>query len=264
MKTSQRFAIALMAAVSLGLLSMGLVQQTVADEQGQRIVKEKSLQFFFDESNPEGNVDLKKIVEEELQTPIECAESMMICQIKSVGFDIRITKEWVALDLEKLNDYDYANTVPRLKNAIDQLTDAETVVAQEALARRGLLQYLDGSIVKERGFFGALTWLGLLRLGHIKGHSDKDENFNWELTNDVNDLLDNMANDANYIANRALPQESEMTPTEGDELFDLWSYYIYLAKLAQNLDPVTHPQPELNIGEDVTIDGFVNVERVND
>lgn len=252
-----------MSIMSIGLLSMGMIQEGIANEQGQRIVKEKSLQFFFDETNPEGNVDLKKIVDEELQTPVECVGEV-ICQIRSVGFDIRITKEWIALDLNEMNDFDYANTVPRLNNPVDQLSDTETVVMQEALARRGLLQYLDGSTVKQRGFFGALTWLGLLRLGHVKGLSDEDPHFNQELSNDVNDLLDNMANDENYVANRALPQESELVPAEGDDLFDLWSYYMYLAKLAQNLDPMDHPKPELNIGEDVSIDGFVNVERVND
>ncbi len=252
-----------MSVVSIGLLSMGMLQEGIADEQGQRIIKEKSLKFFFDESNPEGNVDLKKIVDEEMQNPIEC-NGEVICQIKSVGFDIRITKEWLALDLNELNNFDYANTVPRLKNPVDKLTDTETVVMQEALARRGLLQHLDGSTVKERGFFGALTWLGLLRLGHVKGESDEDPNFNQELSNNVNDLLNNMAKDEDYIANRALPQASELTPSKGDDLFDLFSYNLYLAKLAQNLAPTAHPKPELKIGEDVTIDGFVNVERVNE
>jgi hypothetical protein len=261
MKNSQKLLIALMSFVSIGLLSMGMIQQGLADEQGQRIIKEKNLEFFFDEVNPEGNVDLKKIVEEELKTPIECHGEMVICQIKSVGFDIRITKEWVALDLSELNNLDYANTVPRLENPLDQLSESETVVMQETLARRGLLQYLDGGEVRERGFFGALTWLGLLRLGHVKGLSDEDPEFNQELVNDVNDLINNMANDENYVANRPLPQESELTPAEGDDLFDLWSYYQYIAKLAQNLDPVDQEPPTLNIGQDVTIDGFVNVER---
>lgn len=261
MDLSKKLLVALMSIASIGLLSLGMIQQGIADEQGQRIVKEKNLKFFFDETNPEGNVDLKKIVEEELKNPIECQGELVVCQIKSVGFDIRITKEWMALDLAQLNDLDYANTVPKLENSIDQLSKDETVVMQETLARRGLLQYLDGSEVRERGFFGALTWLGLLRLGHVKGLSDEDPNFNFQLKDQVNELLNNMAKDENYIANRALPQESELTPADGDDLFDLWSYYHYLARLAQNLDPIKQEPATLNIGQDVTIDGFVNVER---
>ena len=177
-------------------------------------------------------------------------------------FDINIKKEWLKLDLAELNNHDFASTVPKIQKTVDKLDKPETVVLQETLARRGLLTHLDGSIVNDRGFFGALTWLGLIRLGNIKGLNDNDPNFFQQLTDEVNNLLDNMANNADYVSERPLPKQEDMIPGQTDDLFDLWSHYYYLAQLAQNAKKVDPGQIPLQLGEDVNIDGFVNVERV--
>jgi hypothetical protein len=235
-----------------------------AQQQGQSIVKQKVIHQVFNEKNPEGNVDLKKIVEEELVKPEECEEPMVTCEIKEVSFDITIKKEWVKLNISELNHYDYANTVPRIKNQLTKLTKPETVILQETLARRGLLQNLDGSIVQDRGFFGSLTWLGLLRLANIKGLDPADPNFGDLLRDKINELLDNMAKDDDYIATHALPSQQQMTPKEESTLRELWDKYEYLAKLAQNGTRVNPGSIPLDSGIDVNIDGFVNVERVSD
>lgn len=248
---------------TLGGLYAVTHHQVQADERGERITKEKNLEYFFDETNPEGNVDLKQIVEEELHTPAECEEAMVICQIKSVGFDITIKKEWLKLNLSELNNQEFANTVPRIEESVDELEKPDVVVLQETLARRGLLTHLDGSVVYDRGFFGALTWLGLLRLGHVKGLSDEDPEFNQKLTEQVNELLNNMADNTDYVSEKPLPNQDELTPSEGDDLYELWKYYSYLAQLAQNADRVDPGNIPLQLGEDVNIDGYVNVERVD-
>lgn len=234
----------------------------VADQHGEIISKEKTIHVSFDSENPEGNVDLKKIVEEELTRPEECNQEMVFCQIETVGFDITIKKEWLRIDIRELNNQEFATSVPRIENDIDNLTNAEIVVMQELLARRGLLQYLDGSIVQERGFFGPLTWLALTKLGHIKGLSDEDPEFGRLLMEEINKLLDRMANDDNYVNNWPLPSETDMIPEVGDDLYDLWSYQHYLGVLAEDADRVDAGDIPLEINDDVNIDGFLNVERV--
>lgn len=249
-------ALLLTAAWSIGNAAV------VADEAGEIITKQKTLNLSFNEENPGGNVDLKKIVEEELDRPAECDADMTVCYIKEVSFDITIKKEWHKYLVTELNNQEFAQTVPHLENPIDQLEKSETVIMQETLARRGLLQYLDGGIVKERGFFGALTWLGLLRLGQIKGVGADDPNFNQLLTDEVNNLLNKMAEHDSYIEDNALPGYEQRTPGEGDSLYELWEKYLYLARLAQGAKPVETGNIPVGAGVDVNIDGFVNVERV--
>lgn len=255
--------VALSIVLSLGsLYRVSLVAE--ADPQGELIFKQKTIQQAFNEENPEGNVDLKKIVEEELEKPAECDEPMVTCQIKEVSFEITLKKEWVKLNISELNDYDYANTVPRVKGELTRLTKPEIVVLQETLARRGLLQNLDGSIVKERGFFGSLTWLGLLRLANIKGLNPGDPKFHDLLRDQVNELLDKMGKDESYIADHPLPSRFDMTPQQGSPLKELWEKNVYLSKLAQNSDRVNPGNIPLNSGVEVSIDGYVNVERITD
>ncbi|MGE3278215.1 MAG: hypothetical protein AB7J40_00095 [Candidatus Altimarinota bacterium] len=255
--------IALAVGFTLGSLPSWSLRAE-ADPQGEVITKQKTIQKVFNEENPEGTIDLKKIVEEELVKPPECDEAMVTCQIKAVSFDITLKKEWVKLNIAELNDYDYANTVPTIKSELTRLTKPEVVVLQETLARRGLLQNLDGSIVKERGFFGSLTWLGLLRLANIKGLDPGDPKFNELLRDKVNELLDKMGKDQSYISNNALPSRYDMTPQEGSPLREMWEKNLYLSKLAQNAERVNPGNIPLNNGVDVNIDGFVNVERVSD
>lgn len=233
-----------------------------ANEEAELLTKQQSLQLEFDENNPEGNVDLKKIVEEELKTPEECNQPEIVCRINKVAFDITIKKEWLKLDITTMTDQGFAQSVPLLSNQIDQLTDSEVVIMQETLARRGLLTYLDGSVVQERGFFGSLTWLGLIRLAQIKGLDPGDPEFERKVSDEVNNLINNLANDRYYINNRPLPGAEEMTPGDEDPLNDMWDHYSYLSKLAQNADRVVPNNIPLNIGVDVNIDGYVNVERV--
>jgi hypothetical protein len=247
---------------------MGMVFQSSisaeADQIGEVIVKQKTIQKAFNEENPEGNVDLKQIVEQELEKPEECDEPMVTCEIREVSFEITIKKEWIKLNISELNNYDFANTVPKIKNDLTKLTKPETVILQETLARRDLLQNLDGSIVPDRGFFGSLTWLGLLRLAHIKGLDPADPEFNIQLKNQVNDLLEKMGNDQNYVASNPLPSRFDMTPQVGSPLKELWDQYVYLATIAQSGSRVNPGNIPLNSGIDVNIDGFVNVERISD
>lgn len=233
----------------------------IANEAGEIITKQKTLNLSFNEENPGGNVDLKKIVEDELQKPGECFEDMTVCYIKEVSFDITIKKEWHKFDINELGDQQFAQTVPRLENNIDELTKPETVVMQETLARRGLLMNLDGSIVSERGFFGSLTWLALIRLAQIKGLDPGDPLFHNFLKEQVNGLMDKMEKDDEYMSKHALPSINEMRPGTNDNLFDLWQKFFYLAQLAKNAKRVETGDISLGGGIDVNIDGFVNVER---
>jgi len=239
-------------------------QSVTAEQQGELLQKEKSITMSFNEENPEGNVDLKRIFEEELARPTECNDPLMFCQIQDVSFDITIRKEWLKINLAELSNYQYANTIPRIENPVDQLTDSEVVILQETLARRGLLQYLDGSTVHERGFFGSLTGLALTRLSHIKGLSIDDPLYNELLRDKVNELLENMANDENYVNNRTLPSAEDMTPQEGDNLFESWKNYLYISDLAQTADRVDTSNVHLDDNIDVNIEGFVNVERITE
>jgi len=261
----QRFFIvnAVLLLISLATLYQAS-SSAEAGEVGEIISKKKTIQQTFNEKNPEGSVDLKKIVEEELVRPPECEEPMVTCAIKEVSFEITLKKEWVKVNITELNDYDYANTVPHIKNELTQLTKPEVVVLQETLARRGLLRNIDGSIVEDRGFFGSLTWLGLLRLANIKGLDPAAPEFGKLLKDKVNELLDNMAKDDDYIATHALPAEEYITPGKGSPLRELWDKYSYLAELAQNGKRVNPGTIPLDDGIDVNIDGFVNVERVAD
>ncbi len=265
MTTKKPYGLYLIAALLMGaVLSTGHHQMASAEQSGEIITKQKTINQVFNEENPGGNVDLKKIVEEELEKPAECYQDMVVCEIQEVTFDITLKKEWRKYNVSQLNDYEFANTVPKLTSMLNQQPKGETVVMQETLARRGLLQNLDGSIVKERGFFGALTWLGLLRLSKIKGLEATDPEFENKLRDEVNDLLNKMAKDDDYIATHQLPQYSERTPSSEDSTFDLWNNYLYLAKLAKNAKPVKNGNIPLGAGVEVNIDGFVNVQRVQD
>lgn len=244
-----------------------LLQSSISAEAlqpGEIITKKKVINKIFNEKTPEGNVDLKKIVEQEMLKPAECDEALVTCQIQEVSFEIIIKKEWLKLSIPALNDYDFANTVPHLKNDISKLTKSELVVLQEVLARRGLLQNLDGSIVKDRGFFGSLTWLGLYRLANIKGLNPKDPKFNNLLRDKVNELLDKMAKDQSYMAKNPLPSREHMTPQAGSPLRNSWDNYVYLARIAQTGKKVNPGSIPLDSNVDVNIDGFVNVERISD
>lgn len=262
--TSIMIASVLLLVMSLLLLGSTVMARAEGPSLWKSIVKEKTIKRTFNEANPEGTVDLKKIVEEELEKPAECDETLVTCQIKEVSFEITLKKEWRKINLGELSDYDFATSLPQLENAIDQLTKSEIVVLQEALDRRGLLTHLDGSKVKERGFFGSLTWLGLIRLAQIKGLNPSDPQFNVQLRDKVNELIEKMAKDKDYIANHALPKKEEMTPVAGDPLHDLWRKQISTAKLAETSERVDAGSIPLDSSVDVNIDGFLNVERVQD
>lgn len=248
--------------LSLSLLANFAMLPVAAEPQGEIISKQKTIQRSFNEENPDGKVDLKKIVEEELERPEECEQGLVICQIKEVSFDITIKKNWLKLTIADLNAYDFANSVPLIKNSIDNMTKPEIVVLQETLARRGLLLNLDGSTVKERGFLGALSWIGLTRLAHIKGLHPDDPKYREKLRDEVNGLLTKMGKNARYLADHALPSKEHMEPKSGDPLYQEWRNYHYFANLAQNGDRVDRGNIPLNGNVDVNVDGFVDVKRV--
>lgn len=259
----------MIASVLLLVMSLLLLGSTVmarADESTlwKTITKQKTIKRVFNEANPEGNVDLKKIVEEELEKPIECDEALVTCQIKEVSFEITLKKEWLKINVGELNDADFANNFPLLENPIDQLTKPEIVVLQEVLDRRGLLTHLDGKKVKDRGFFGSLTWLGLIRLAHIKGLNPGDPQFNVQLRDQVNELIKKMAKDKDYVAKHALPKKEDMVPVTGDPLHDLWRKQLSTAKLAEKSEKVDAGKIPLDGNVDVNVDGFLNVERIKD
>jgi|CXWL01.1.fsa_nt_gi hypothetical protein len=250
--------------VVVGLLTgLSLRTHSVAAEQnGEIISKQKTIQRTFNESNPDGKVDLKKIVDEELVRPEECEDGLVICQIKEVSFDITLKKKWLKLTIADLNAYDFANSVPLLKNSVGQLTKPETVVLQEVLAKRGLLLNLDGSIVKDRGFLGPLTWLALTRLAHIKGLKPDEQKYKERLRDEVNSLLGKMGKDANYLAQNPLPKKEQMEPKSGDPLYKVWKNYQYVSNLAQTSGKVDAGKIPLSGNIDVNVDGFVDVKRV--
>jgi len=260
---SSRFISALALVIAIGFSAQYMMGyfSVEADPLGEIIIKEKSITLNFNEQNPGGSIDLKKIVEEELSVPPECNEALTVCYIQEVTFNINIRKQWQKFDIVELTNQQFAEAVPRLENSIDELTIPEVVVMQEVLARRGLLHFLDGSVVHERGFFGALTWMGLLRLSHIKGLNPGTPEFTASLTQAVNDLLENMAKDENYVTNRPLPSREDMEPSEGDIVYTLWKNYSYLAILAENSEKVDVGDVFIGGGVDVDIDGFVNIER---
>lgn len=263
MQTRYFFSLfALSLLLSLSLLANFSMLPVAAEPQGEIITKQKTIQRSFNEETPDGKVDLKKIVDEELMRPEECEQGKVICQIKEVGFDITIKKKWLKLIIADLNAYDFANSVPLLKNPVDQLSKQETVILQEVLARRGLLLNLDGSVVKDRGFMGALTWLGLIRLSQIKGLNPDDPKFKVRLRDEVNSLLGKMGKDANYLSRNATPRKDHMEPKDGDALYKLWKNYQYLANVAQNGDKVDRGNVPVNGNIDVNVDGFVDVKRV--
>lgn len=240
------------------------VGQAAAEPKGEVIILQKKIQRQFNEENPEGTVDLKKIIEEELPKPPQCQEALVICQIAEVSFDITIKKQWQKFLIPELTTYEFAHTVPKIKNPIDQLTKSETVIMQEILARRELLTHLDGSAVKERGFFGALTWLGLLRLAHIKGLNADGETFEQDLSEQLNELRRKMASDEQYLEKHPLPRREEREPQEGDKLSELWRKYEYLAELGENASRVDAGDIPVGSNVDVNIDGFVDVKRIKE
>lgn len=252
----------LIVLLSLSLVANFAMLPVSADPQGVIISKQKTIQRSFNEENPDGKVDLKKIVDEELMRPEECEQGNVICQIKEVGFDITIKKKWLKLTMSELNAYDFANSVPLLKNSVDQLSKQETVVLQETLARRGLLLNIDGSTVKDRGFMGPLTWLGLIRLSHLKGLNPGDPKFKIRLRDEVNSLLGKMGKDAGYLSRNPTPRKEHMEPKDGDTLYKLWKNYQYLANVAQNGEKVDRGKVPINGNIDVNVDGFVDVKRV--
>lgn len=259
----------MIASVLLLVMSLLLLGSTVmarADESTlwKTITKEKTIKRVFNEANPEGSVDLKKIVEDELEKPAECEEAFVTCQIKEVSFEITLKKEWLKINIGELNDQDFANNLPLLENPIDQLTKPEIVVLQEILDRRGLLTHLDGKKVKERGFFGSLTWIGLVRLAQIKGLKPDDPQFHVQLRDKVNELLKKMAKDKDYIAKHALPKKEDMEPAAGDPLHQLWRKHVSTAKLAEKAEKIDAGRIPLDSSVDVNVDGFLNVERIKD
>lgn len=234
-----------------------------AEEIGKIVSKEKVFHMDFDEAKLEGELDLKKIVQEELGKPEECSEALFLCKIKAVSIDVKIKKDWLKLSLPELSHYEFSNTVPLLKNNIDNLTKPEIVIMQETLVRRGLLKNSDGSTVKQRGFFGPLTWLSLIRLAQIKGLNSQDENFYQHLRDKVNDLIKNMAKDPDYIVKHPLPDKSEMEPKKDDQLYKLWNENEYLSELSQQAKLVQPGAIPLDTTLDVNIEGYVNVERLS-
>ena len=263
MQTRYFFSLVLVAVLcSWSILFNAAAPGAEAQQQGEIITKQKTIQRSFNETNPDGKVDLKKIVEEELVKPEECEQALVICQIKEVGFDITIKKKWLKLNITQLNSYDFANSVSPIKNPVDQLNKQETVILQEVLARRGLLQNRDGSVVKDRGFLGSLTKLGLVRLAQIKSLNPKDPHFNEQLRDKVNELLSKMSKDGDYLINHALPKREQMEPKAGDPLYDLWKQQQYLSDLAQKGERVDAGAIPVNGNVDVNIDGFVDVKRV--
>ena len=263
---THRLMIASGILLMMSLLMLGkAVDARAAEPQiGQIISKEKTIKRLFNEKNPEGSVDLKKIVEEELEKPAECQEALVSCQIKEVSFEITLKKQWLKVNIGELSDHDFADTIPRLEHPIDQLTKPEIVVLQEVLDRRGLLTYLDGKRVKERGFFGSLTRMGLVRLAHIKGLKPGDPQFNSQLRDKVNELLDKMEKDKNYISTHPLPKKEHVEPQKGDPMYDLWREHRSTAKLAEKAEKVDAGTIPLDENVDVNIDGFLNVERIRD
>ena len=239
-------------------------KQADAVTQGELIVKEKTINRTFNEENPNGTVDLKKIVEEELSTPIECSEDLVYCQIQNVSFEVKLKKEWLKINITELNNYDFANTVSKITHPVDQLSKGETVILQEALARRGLLLNLDGSTVYDRGFFGSLTRMGILRLAHIKKLNPEDADYNKKISDEVNKLLDNMSKDDNYVNNKPLPRREEMEPKDGDQLFADWKKQKYVSELAKGGKKVDPGNIPLGDKIEVNINGYVEVQRVTD
>jgi|GEM_PF-6674280 len=233
-----------------------------ADDTGQQVVKEKQIQLKFDAKNPEGNVDLKKIAAEALVKPEECNTSLTLCQINEVTFDIVIRKKWTKLQIPKLSNYEFSNAVPAIKSDLDHLSNQETVVLQEALARRGLLEDNKGGPVKERGYFGSLTWVALTRLAHVKGLDPKNKNYKKQLVQRVNEVLQNMAKTENYVDQHPLPSKDTIDPKPGDKTYDQFQNYKYLSDLAESGKKVNPGDTSVEGNTDVTIDGFVNVERI--
>jgi len=260
----QRWLPLILILISITAFLLGMTVSARAEIRGELIDKETIITLEFNDNNPGGNIDLKKIVEENLSRPTDCQNPLVICSINSVNFEIVMRKEWLKIDIPELSNQEFAQTVPRIENSIDQLSDTEVVVVQETLARRGLLTHLDGSTVQERGFFGSLTNLSLVTLAHIKGLDPGDPEFNEELTDEVNKLLNNMANDDNYINNRPLPRHEDMRPGEGDSLFNLSEKYRYIAELAQQAEKVDPGPIPIKAAVGVEIDGFVNIERATE
>ncbi len=257
-KTSKIIAIVIVSGLSCAMLLFSLK----AEDYGRQVVKEKQIQLKFDAKNPEGNVDLKKIAAETLGKPEECTASLTLCQIGEVTFDIVIRKKWTKLNIPKLSNYEFANAVPTIKSDLDHLSNQETVVLQEALARRGLLEDSKGNPVKDRGYFGSLTWVALTRLAHIKGLDPKNKNYKKQLTQRVNEVLQNMAKTENYVDQHPLPPKEQIDPKAGDKTFDQFQNYKYLSDLAESGKKINPGDTSVEGNTDVTIDGFVNVERI--
>ena len=76
--------------------------------------------------------------------------------------------------------------------------------------------------MKERGYFGPLTQMAFIRLAHIKGLGPDDPNTHEKLRDEMNQLLDRMAKDDEYLVNRPLPREEDLEPKSGDPLFEVW------------------------------------------
>lgn len=263
MRLRQIITLALVILAALSIIFFGGTSKPAeADQHGENISKESTISINYNEENPSGIIDLKKIVEDNLGVPSECQESMVICQIENVSFEITIKKDWLKFNIRELNNYAFANTVDKIESPLDELSAPEIVIMQEVLARRGLLRNPDGSVVQERGFFGSLTWLALIKLAHIKNLDPNAPDFNEGMSIEINNLLANMGQDDNYVNNRPLPQESEMIPQEGDLLFDEWSYRKYISELAQNSVRVETEDVFFSNDIDVNIDGFVEVERL--
>lgn len=234
-----------------------------ADEKGKLMEREKNVTLLFNAANPEGSVDLKKIVEEQLIRPDECLQDQVICQIQEVAVNLHIKKSWKKFNIPSLTNQEFATIVPMIKNNADQLTKPEILILQEILSRRGLLTSDAGNPVKERGFFGSLTWMGVLRLAKIKGADPGDPKFYRIITEKVNQLISNMAKDQNYTENRPLPVIEAMEPQKGDKTYPLWEKNSYLSELSQNAQKIDPGIISVEGNTDVKIEGYVNVERVN-
>lgn len=253
------FLVAFLLLIGVALLAT----KVKAQDKGTLLQREKKVQLLFNADNPEGNIDLKKIVEQELVKPEDCDQTLTICQIQEVSLDLVIKKTWKKYSLPKLSNQEFAVTVPLIKNDLENLSKPEIVILQETLARRGLLTDRTETVVKDRGFFGSSTWLGVLRLAHIKKLDPKNPKFNKQIIDKTNELIGRMSKDPSYVENNPLPQEKDREPQKGDKAYSIWEKHSYLQDLSQNASKVDPGSISIEGNTDVKIEGFVNVERVS-
>lgn len=263
---SQYFAASVLFTLLLSsmVLAMGLSYSAEAEEEGTVLKKENTVNMLFNEKNSEGSIDLAKMVEEQLSTPEECQSPDSLCLLNEVTVKIIMTKEWLRYDIPTMTDYSFANTVPRIENDVEHLTVEEVAILQEVLARRGLLINLDGSPVKERGYLGHLTRMAEIRLAQIKGLNPGDPQYLVQLRNEINNLLENMAHDESYVAKHPLPDLSSTIPQSGSPLKEEWDRQKYLAELAMNSKEKYNKEPPIRSYFDLSVDGYLNVEKVEE